>query len=208
MENWKPIPGYEGYYEASDYGRVRSVERIVASSCRNGGQRFRPAKVLRLKRRSNGYLSVSLSRDGVIKDALVHRLVAETFLGKPTSDQKVVNHLNLNKTDNRVLNLEWCSQGDNNRHSRANQEYKPTPLRKKIRCVEKNLVFESSYQAAVWVNEHDKQFSGNIPSMARRIRACATGATGSAYGYKWVDEPSTTIPKGSTPKRVEMGDPS
>lgn len=169
---------------------------------------MRRAKVLRMKKRSNGYLSVSLSREGMITDQLVHRLVARTFLGEPTACDRYVNHKNLVKTDNRASNLEWCSPEYNNRHSRLNQEYKPSPLRKRIRCVEKNLVFDSSYQAAEWVNEVEKQFSGNVPSMARRIRASASGATQSAYGYKWIDEPSTTIPKGSTPKRVEMGDPS
>lgn len=211
MENWKPIPGYEGYYEASDMGRVRSVARVVASSTRNGGARLRPSKVLRLKRKRNGYLAVQLSKEGEVKDQLVHRLIASTFLGDRTADGLVVNHRNLNKADNRVVNLEWCTTSENNRHSRANQEYKPTPLRKRIRCVEKNLVFDSSYQAAMWVNETERQFSGNVASMSRSIRACATGVTRSAYGYRWrdvVDEPSTTILKGSTPKRVEMGDPS
>lgn len=211
MENWKPIPGYEGYYEVSDNGRVRSVTRVVNSSSRNGGMRLRHSKILRMKRKRNGYLSVQLSKEGCARDNMVHRLVAMTFLGDKTGSDLVVNHLNLDKTDNRVCNLEWCTDKENAQHARANKEFRPSPLRKKIRCVEKNRVFDSSYQAAMWVNETDKQFSGNVPSMARRIRGCATGTSKTAYGYRWrdvVDEPSTTIPKGSTPKRVEMGDPS
>lgn len=210
MENWKPVLGYEGLYEVSDQGRVRSVETIVKSSCRNGGTRIRPSKILRAAKKSNGYLSVDLGRDGKIKTRAVHRIVAEAFLpAEPGKTQ--VNHKNLNKLDNRPVNLEWCTPGENIRHAHENGACAPSPHRKRLRCRETGREFDSSYQAALWVNEKHKQFSGNIPSMSRSIRGAATGRSKSAFGYHWddvIEESSTTIPSGSTPKRVEMGDPS
>ena len=211
MENWKPVVGYEGFYEVSDLGRIRSVAKTVRSSCRNGGKRFRPAKMLRLKQRSNGYLSCSLSKDGVIRDALVHRLVARAFIPQMSETDVFVNHKNLNKTDNRVDNLEWCTPAYNNHHARENGVMPPSPMRKRIVCVDTGVVFPSSYQAAEWVNANQKQFAGQVAQMARRIRGCASGITKHAYGYRWRDvndEPSTTIPYGSTGKRLEMGGPS
>ncbi|NCC85089.1 MAG: hypothetical protein EOM03_13315 [Clostridia bacterium] len=212
MEQWKPISSYEGFYEVSDYGRVRSIERFVRSSSRNGGLRIRPSKILKQAKHHNGYLKVVLSRDGKVETLLVHRLVASAFCPR-REGSKQVNHLNLCKTDNRAENLEWCTASENIRHAEQNGalEAPRAPKRKALFCKELNRTFVSSYEAAAWINEHEKSFSGNVQAMARRIRACCTGTTGSAYGYHWSDvnsEPSTTIPKGSTPKRVEVRNPS
>ena len=213
METWKPVVGYEGYYEVSDRGRVRSVPRIVSSSSRNGGQRRRPSKILKANKKRNGYLSVDLCREGVIKTNLVHRIVAKAFCEKPSPDADQVNHINYNKTDNRASNLEWCTQSYNMRHMIKGgfADKSIEARRKRIRCVELGLEFPSSYQAAEWLNEEKFSFSKDVAGMSRKIRACAIKAQQTAYGYHWVDvnsEPSTTILKGSTPKRVEMGGPS
>ncbi len=214
MENWKAVPGYEGYYEVSDFGRIRSVERIVNSSSRNGGARRRPAKVLKQKKRSNGYKSVSLCREGEIKDVLVHRAVAAAFCDKPSEAATTVNHKNLHKDDNRALNLEWCTPSENSLHavrSGAYVKFSGHENRKRIVCVETGYVFPSSYQAAEWVNGSKFQFSKNTATMSRNIRACATGKQGMAFGFHWRDvepQPSTTIPEGSTSKWMEMGDPA
>ena len=209
MEQWRPISGYESFYEVSDRGRVRSVDRIVRSSSRNGGFRRRPSKILCQNRKRNGYLTVDLCKDGKIKTTLVHRLVADAFCSRdPGADQ--VNHKNLNKADNRADNLEWCTGKENARHAHLNDAVGPSSLRKDIVCRETGMLFHGSYAAAEWVNAHDN-YRGDVPGMSRKIRACATGKQRTAYGYHWSDvvsQPSTTIPEGSTPKRVEMGGPS
>lgn len=208
MENWKPVFGYEGLYEVSDRGRVRSVECIVQSSSRNGGQRRRPSKILKQNRKRNGYLTVDLCKGGKVRTTLVHRIVATAFCLQEEG-QSQVNHINMDRQDNRASNLEWCTGLENVHHSRQNREFSPHPHRKDTLCVETGRVFHGSYEAAIWVNEQNG-YKGDIKAMSRKIRACATGRQRTAYGFRWVDvpnQPSTTIPKGSTPKRVEMGCP-
>ena len=209
MEQWKEISGYEGLYEVSDYGRVRSVDCIVKSSSRNGGLRRRPSKILKQNLKKKGYLTVDLCKDGKVRTTLVHRIVATAFCPKAEGKDQV-NHINLNKQDNRAVNLEWCTCLENVRHAHENNAISPSSLRKDIMCVETGEIFHGSYQAAEWVNSQ-RGFAGSIPNMSRSIRGAATQKySKTAYGFHWVDildQPSTTIPEGSTPKRVEMGRP-
>ena len=107
MEHWKDIEGYEGMYQVSDLGNVRSLDRI------NSYGRF--VKGRQRKQHINsvtGYCYVNLSKEGKYTNLLVHRLVAMAFVknpdGKPT-----VNHINENKQDNRAQNLEWMTLPEN-----------------------------------------------------------------------------------------------
>lgn len=102
-ERWLPVAGFEGYYEVSDQGRVRSVDRIDAMGRRKTG------RVLRQHAQRSGYLNVHLSKDGVKKTARTHRLVAIAFIPNP-SKLPEVNHKNEDITDNRASNLEWCDR--------------------------------------------------------------------------------------------------
>lgn len=119
MENeiWKDIPNYEGLYEASSLGRIRTKEGKTTFTQLHGVRHW---KSRIMKGRGNNYHTgkrVSLWKDGKCKDWLVARLVAITFLGKPTKEANTVNHINGNRLDNRVENLEWLSIGDNVRHA-------------------------------------------------------------------------------------------
>ena len=106
-ERWLPIKGYEGLYEISNYGRVRSL------NYRNKGIR----KVLTCHAKQGYYIKVALVKDGVSKYYRVHRLVAQAFLPEPLEGQTQVHHKNGDKRDNRVLdgysNLEWVSPRGN-----------------------------------------------------------------------------------------------
>lgn len=113
METWKSIAGYEGLYEVSNRGQVRSV---VRTSKRNGNTtKTVQSTVLRIQQQSNGYLKVSLCKDGKARDFRVHRLVASAFIPNPDNLPEV-NHLNEDKSDNRVENLCWSSHRDNIMH--------------------------------------------------------------------------------------------
>lgn len=113
MEIWKPIPGYEGYYEASSEGRIRSVDRLQVTH--TGKHRFIRGKVLKLNH-SQEYLSVELNADGKHKSYSVHRLIAAAFLPNP-ENKPTVNHIDGNKLNNCVANLEWATWSENNLHA-------------------------------------------------------------------------------------------
>ena len=106
-EIWKPVIGYEGLYEVSNLGRVRSIDRLVKYS--NGqihlhkGRMLSPGLVHKL-----GYLQVALCNNGKIKHKMVYRLVAEAFLPNPDNLPQV-NHKDENPFNNCVENLEWCT---------------------------------------------------------------------------------------------------
>lgn len=100
MEKWKPIPGYEGLYEVSSYGRVRSLERYKSN---NGGLQLIKEKILKPHNTKKGYLTVQLCN----KKFTVHRLVAQAFIPNP-DNLPMINHLDEDKTNNVADNLEWC----------------------------------------------------------------------------------------------------
>lgn len=102
---WKQIAGYEGLYEVSDTGLVRSVDRMVKG--RNGHLQKKNGKLLAVKYEKNGYARYRLSKDGVATDILAHRIVAIAFIDNPNG-YKTVNHIDENKHNNSVSNLEWC----------------------------------------------------------------------------------------------------
>lgn len=118
MEIWKDIPGYEGLYQASSLGGIRTCENKVTSNARY------PTRVWKsriMKGRGDSYATgrrVSLWKGGKSKDFLVARLVATTFLGNPPKDY-TVNHKDGNRLNNNIENLEWISRGDNVRHAFA-----------------------------------------------------------------------------------------
>ena len=111
-EIWKDIPGYEGLYQVSNLGRVKSLERYKDN---NSGLVKMPEKIMQGGIR-NGYVLVYLTKDGKRKTFSAHRLVAQAFI--PNPEQKpTINHINGNKQDNRVENLEWNTDKENINHA-------------------------------------------------------------------------------------------
>lgn len=115
MEIWKDIPGYEGDYQASSEGRIRSVDGKTTWSKRHDTERRWKGRVLKQKGDRRLGLRVSLWKDGKPKYMLVARLVAMAFIGMP-KDGDTVNHIDGNRLNNNVENLEWLSLADNIRH--------------------------------------------------------------------------------------------
>jgi hypothetical protein len=112
----RDIPGYEGLYAVTRDGRVWGYERAWTTGNYGNIRRHRAARWLRPNVARHGYFVVHLKRSGKGKTMQLHRCVALAWLPNPLHLPSV-NHLNSRKTDNRVENLEWCSNGDNKRHS-------------------------------------------------------------------------------------------
>ena len=113
-EVWKDIQGYEGIYQISNYGRVLSLYRQVR--CRGGAHRGKEQSLLKPCEDSAGYLLVVLSDKGVKKSHRIHRLIATGFISN-SYNYKCVNHIDGNKTNNSIDNLEWCTHLHNNVHA-------------------------------------------------------------------------------------------
>jgi hypothetical protein len=116
-----PVPGFEGLYEVSSFGIVRSVDRVVERRNRwkTPYKVFYPGKELRQKMDKYGYMTVCIFIGGMRKYIAVHRLVASAFIPNPKGLSQV-NHKNCNKRDNRSTNLEWTTPIENIHHAMEN----------------------------------------------------------------------------------------
>ena len=112
-EQWRPVIGWEGTHEVSDLGRVRVLPRPLTLA--RGGKRLFPGKILR-GGHSGPYRNVLLCRKNACHTRLIHRLVMEAFLG-PAPAGMCVNHINFDRNDNRLRNLEYVTYSENTRHS-------------------------------------------------------------------------------------------
>lgn len=134
-EIWKDIEGYEGLYQISNLGRIKSYDRYTNSSLKNNNIICRKGKILKQSDDGSGYLQIVLNKNGKRKSFKVHRLVAETFIDKSNfkhmSNENIkeidinkleVNHINeFDKKNNSVANLEWCTKLYNCNYGTRNQ---------------------------------------------------------------------------------------
>ena len=119
-EIWKDIKGFEGLYQISSFGRVKSLIRET----RNG--HCKKDKIINGRHDKKGYIHYALRKNGKAYERKGHRLVAEAFILN-INNKSQVNHIDGNKTNNNVYNLEWCTNSENQKHS-----YKLNPNRKNI----------------------------------------------------------------------------
>lgn len=117
IENWKDMQGYEGLYQISDLGRIKSYPRVV--KCKESNERIIKSRILKQYHTSNHYLFVRLSKNKKQTNYRVHRLVALNFIDNP-ENKPCVNHIDGNKSNNRVDNLEWCTHSENMQHAVKN----------------------------------------------------------------------------------------
>ena len=166
-ELWKPIKDYEGLYEISNLGRIRSLDRYIKSRSSRGEMQFKKGTVLKQKfNRVTGYYVVTLWKNGEQKGYTVHRLIASHFLPKDDK-REVVNHKDGNKLNNCVSNLEWVSYSENLSHSYSQ-------LNRKVnkRSVHKQTVYyinkEGNLLCAESVEEASRQTHVS-PTQIRRL---------------------------------------
>jgi hypothetical protein len=113
-EYWVPIHGFNNYY-VSNLGRIKSVDRIIKRT--DGIITKKNGKIkIATQRQSNGYLSIRLYNVGKDKLVFVHRVIAKAFIPNPEG-KNFVNHIDGNKLNNNISNLEWCTSSENNKHA-------------------------------------------------------------------------------------------
>lgn len=163
MENevWKDIPHYEGIYEASNMGRIRTCAGKTTFTKKHGIRHWKQ-RILKPKGETyeTGY-RVSLWKDGKRKDLLVARLVAMTFLGE---SNLTVNHIDGNRFNNNIKNLEWCSLKENIQKGFETGLY--SSVCKKVKIINKQtneeIIFRSLQQASLFINKNSKYLSQMI----------------------------------------------
>ena len=163
-EVWRDIEGYEGKYQVSNKGRVKSLnyhrsgKEVILKQCKS----------------KDGYLKVCLFKNGKETTFSVHRIVALAFINNYNNCPEI-NHKDEDKTNNCVENLEWCDRKYNVNYGSAIEKMVQTrKLRKKILCIETNQIFNSCRDAGKSVNvDH-----GNISK-------CANGIYETSAGYHW-----------------------
>ena len=178
----KDIEGYEGYYQVSNLGRVKSVDRKVEQTISKNKttMKIRKSKILSSTKMKNGYLKVPLSKKGKTKLQFVHRLVAQTFIPNQLNKPQV-NHINGIKNDNRVVNLEWATGLENIRHGFKNHLF--DKHKRPILKIKDDKIIQRYESIADVVRELGLNNTG------QNICLVAQGKRKSAYGYqrKYID---------------------
>lgn len=173
-EQWKAIPGYEGRYEVSDQGRVKSLSFL--QRCDRGLRRTRE-RIVAQQRQNAGYMLVHLHLDNQRKALLVHRLVAAAFCPGTAPDLDV-NHMDGDKSNNSAANLEWLQRTANHDHAVAlGLNPAAVPVRGIPLAGGPALEFPSQAQAGL-------QLTGRRGS-GGKISACLRGIQKTAMGHRW-----------------------
>ena len=172
-EVWKSVPGYEGIYEVSNQGRVKSLVRETNNQYGKEEIILSPGWV---HHKENGYLFVRLCKDGVKKRFLLHRLVAEVFIPNPDNLPQV-NHKDENPNNNCIENLEWCDVAYNINYGGRNEKVK-TKISIPVFQYTKGGEFVKRYDSAVQAEKETGISSQNISR-------CRAGKLPSAGGFIW-----------------------
>lgn len=169
IEIWRDILNYEGLYQVSNLGRIKSIPHLIKAN-KDGGIRVTEEHMKTTYVGWHGYIWVALCKNEKSKTYSVHRLVATAFI-ENKNGLPAVNHIDGNKENNVVENLEWCTNSYNQLHASSHGLFKNT---KKVKCIETGKEYRNSCEA-----ERKTGIS------ARTIRNVCSGKGNTAGGYKW-----------------------
>jgi hypothetical protein len=183
METWKAVAGFEGFYEVSDLGRVRSVGRVITT--KNGVKRTVHQRILRPGTDKDGYFQVVLCKDGINRVMTVHRLVGIAFVNNPEKKEQI-NHLDESKQNNKATNLEWATHKENANYG--------TAIQRRVEHTDFNALALKYCKKVAQYTLDGKIINlwGSAAEIGREngycrgfITACCLGYKKTAYGFRW-----------------------
>lgn len=175
-EIWRDIEGYEGLYQVSNMGRVKSLSKNIYYK---NGRIDKQQEIMMSQLLNPKYLFVNLRKNKKYKMFYIHRLVARAFIPNP-DDKPQVNHINEIKTDNRVENLEWVTAEENNNHGTHNKNVAKS-LSKKVLQYDLNGNFIKEWESTQKIGRNGYS-QGNVA-------ACCRGERRTHKGYIWKYKP-------------------
>lgn len=189
MEIWRDVKGYEGKYQVSNLGNVRSVDRTIFNAC--GVMVTRRGTMLKPIQNRGGYMKVTMHKEGKVNTELIHRLVAEAFV-QNHNNLPQVNHKDGNKRNNDVSNLEWCTALSNMHHAkqqglRNNALEYAKSMRKAVIATNIETRKETFYES---IHAAEKVFGSHVTNVLSGIRSKTKGHT-----FRYANE---VIPDGDT----------
>lgn len=182
-EIWKDVRGFEGLYQISNFGRVRSLDRIDSMGRLHLGQ------ILKITDNSHGYKKVTLCKNSVHTNKYIHRLVAEAFISNPNNLSEV-NHKDEDKSNNSIDNLEWVSHRDNMEYGTRKERHKAKISgannvgAKKVICITTGEVFATVKEAS----EKYGVFPQNLGASIRKNHYCGKLEDGTKLKWSYYEE--------------------
>ena len=197
QEIWKDISGYEGYYQVSNLGNVKSMERMVERKNNETGNLSLKSRILSLNTYPKGYKKVTLRKNNTSKSFFGHRLVAEAFIPNP-NNYPYVNHKDENPSNNHSDNLEWCT-------NEYNMSYGTLGYR--ISLAKSKQVFQFDLDG----NFLNTFYGVNVASRITNISStsivnCCNGASRSAGGFLWSFSRKVKLPEYKQAKIIKKYD--
>lgn len=178
-EEWRDIEGYEGIYQISNYGRVKAVDRLINDSY--GRIWLRKGQIRSTHIDRFGYEKVILCKNNTQKHFFIHRLVAMAFVSNP-DNFPLINHIDEDKLNNRVENLEWCTPRYNSNYGSRNKK-----LSAKLKLIKtgKPIAQYSLNGILLRIYKNAEEAARQNSFWRTNISACCRGVKKTAHGYKW-----------------------
>ena len=193
-EIWRDVKGYEGLYQVSNLGRIKSLERFIKTRKNKNGMNgyIHKQESIRIPTKDyKGYLRLNLCKEGKQKPFKVHRLVAQAFIPNPNNLPQV-NHKDENKENNCITNLEWCTNEYNHNYGTRNKRVAEKQKGRKIpfeQIKNKIAVLQINKDTNEVIRKYDSikeaQICCGVKTHYSHIGACCKGERKTAYGFKW-----------------------
>ena len=193
-EIWRDVKGYEGLYQVSNLGRVKSLERFIKTRKNKNGMNgyIHKQESIRIPTKDyKGYLRLNLCKEGKQKPFKVHRLVAQAFIPNPNNLPQV-NHKDENKENNCITNLEWCTNEYNHNYGTRNKRSAEKRIGRKIpfeQIKNKIAVLQINKDTNEVIRKYDSikeaQICCGVKTHYSHIGECCKGERKTAYGFKW-----------------------